>query len=164
MERRERAEEAEREFRERTAKAAAPSEWGLFAGDPVEAVTTTAHYADLTIVGQTDPDDGRSIQGLADSVVLGAGGPVLVWPRTVETELGGCRALAVAAGGAFRGRADVETAEISGTREGSLRVRGTLTVHAAARILSEPLSYAEIEIERGGMVTGGVQSLPEDAE
>ena len=80
MERRERAQEAEREFRERTAKAAAPSEWRLFAGDPIEAVTTNAHYADLAIVGQTDPDDGRSIEGLADSVVLGAGGPVLVWP------------------------------------------------------------------------------------
>ena len=49
-------------------------------GDPVDGVTTSAHYADITIVGQTDTDDENSISGLADSVVLAAGGPVLVWP------------------------------------------------------------------------------------
>jgi len=59
-EQRERAEEVEHEFRERTAKAAVSSEWRPVAGDPVEAVTTSAHYADVSIVGQTDPDDGRS--------------------------------------------------------------------------------------------------------
>ena len=79
---RERAEEAERRFGERMAKAGLPSEWRLFSADSVEAVTTSAHYADVTIVGQTDPEDRRSDQELADSIVLGAGGPVLVWPRT----------------------------------------------------------------------------------
>ena len=86
-EQRERAEEAEHEFRERTAKAAVSSEWRPVAGDPVEAVTTSAHYADIAIVGQTDPGDGRSIEGFADSVVLGAGGPVLVWPYAGSFDL-----------------------------------------------------------------------------
>ena len=76
------AEETERLFTERTAKSTAASEWRLTTGDPVDAVTTSAHYADLTVVGQHDPDDGSSIAGLPDSVVLGAGGPVLVWPYT----------------------------------------------------------------------------------
>ena len=58
-------------------------------GDPVDAVTTSAHYADITIVGQTDPDDGRSASGLADAVVLHGGGPVLVWPYA-----GACHAAA----------------------------------------------------------------------
>ena len=40
----------------------------------------------------------------------------------------------VAAGGVFRGGADVETADISGTVEGSLTVRQNLTVRASARI------------------------------
>ena len=74
------AADAERAFRERTAEKAVPSEWLLQAGDPIEAVTTRAHCADITIVGQSDPDDPRSIRGLADGVVLSAGGPVLVWP------------------------------------------------------------------------------------
>ena len=51
------AEEAERQFAERMAKSTAPSEWRLTTGDPVDAVTTSAHYADIAVVGQTDPDD-----------------------------------------------------------------------------------------------------------
>ena len=62
MERRERAQEAEREFRERTAKAAAPSEWRLFAGDPIEAVTTNAHRG---AGGQRRARRGRSGSRLA---------------------------------------------------------------------------------------------------
>ena len=74
------AEDAERLFTERTAKSTAASEWRLTTGDPVDAVTMSAHYADITVVGQTNPDDRNSVAGMADSVVLGAGGPVLVWP------------------------------------------------------------------------------------
>lgn len=53
---------------------------------------------------------------------------------------------------------------IWGTLEGPLRVRGTLTVRASARIFSETLSYAELEIERGGIVASAVRPLPQDAE
>ena len=83
----ERVEEAEQEFRERTAKAAVSSEWRPVGGDPAKAVTTSAHYADIAIVGQTDPDDSRRLDGFADSVVLGAGGPVLVWPYAGSFDL-----------------------------------------------------------------------------
>ena len=82
----------------------------------------------------------------------------------VETELVDCRVLTVAGDGVFRGAAHVETADISGALEGSLRVRGTLTVRASARILSDSVSYAELEIERGGIVAGAIRLLPEDAE
>ena len=77
---RDRAAHAERAFGERMAQTEVPSEWRLLAGDPIEAVTTSARCADIMIVGQTDPDDPQSIPGLADRVVLSAGGPVLVWP------------------------------------------------------------------------------------
>ena len=66
------AEEAEQQFAERMAKSTAPFEWRLTTGDPVDAVTTSAHYADIAVVGQTDPDDANSLSGMADSVVLGA--------------------------------------------------------------------------------------------
>ncbi|MDE0389332.1 MAG: universal stress protein [Rhodospirillales bacterium] len=82
-------EEVEAQFAERAARTPVPCEWRLMTGDPVDAVTTSAHYADITIVGQTDPDDGRSASGLADRVVLGGGGPVLVWPYA-----GACHATA----------------------------------------------------------------------
>ena len=80
----------------------------------------------------------------------------------VETEIDGCRVLMVAASGVFRGSADVERADISGTVEGSLTVREILTVRASARILSKSISCGELEIERGGTVTGAVRPLLED--
>ena len=82
----------------------------------------------------------------------------------VETEFDGCRVLMVAASGVFRGSGDVERADISGTVEGSLTVREILTVRASARILSKSISYGELEIERGGTVTGTVRPLLEDKE
>ena len=73
--------EAERLFNDRTTRTSTSSEWRLMEGDPADAVTTCARYADITIVGQAGPHDGTAA-GLADSVVLGAGGPVLVWPHS----------------------------------------------------------------------------------
>ena len=83
---------------------------------------------------------------------------------TVETEIHSCRVLTVAASGVFRGSADVERADISGTVEGPLTVRELLTVRASARILSGSLSYGELEIERGGTVSGTVRPRQEEAE
>ena len=49
------AEEGERQFAERMGKTAVPHEWRLMTGDPVDAVTTCAHYADITVVGPDRP-------------------------------------------------------------------------------------------------------------
>ncbi len=81
----------------------------------------------------------------------------------VDTELEGCHVLTVAAGGVFRGSADVETADISGTVEGSLTVRRILTLRAAGRIVAGTTFYGEIEIERGATIIGTLQPLEEEA-
>ena len=80
----------------------------------------------------------------------------------VETEIHGCRVLAVAASGVFRGSVDVERADISGTVAGSLTVRELLTVRASGRILCGSLSYGELEIGRGATLTGTVRPLPDN--
>ena len=72
--------EAEAQFTERMTRTDVLHEWRLLQGNPVEAVTTSARYADITVIGQTDHDDDAGIAGMADSLVLDAGGPVLVWP------------------------------------------------------------------------------------
>jgi len=82
----------------------------------------------------------------------------------VETELDGCRVLIVAGGSVFRGSADVETADIRGTVEGSLTVREMLTVRATARIVSVSVCYGEFELKRGGTVIGTVRPLKDEAE
>ena len=80
----------------------------------------------------------------------------------VQTQLDDCRNLAIPGRGVFRGTADVKTADISCTLQGSLRARGTLTVRASPRIVSESLSFAEFGIERGGRLTGAVWPLADD--
>ena len=82
----------------------------------------------------------------------------------LETDLEGCPVLAVARDGFYRGTADVESADIAGTVEGTLTVRGSLTLRATGRIVSETVSYGELEIERGARVAGTFRPLVDDAE
>ena len=111
------AEEAEERFTERTARTAVRNKWRLMAGDLADAIVTSAHYADIVIVGQTDPKDDDSLGGLADSAVLGAGGPVLIWP--------------------YAGEFDVNAATImlawNGTREAKHALDGALPLMQQAR-------------------------------
>ena len=79
----------------------------------------------------------------------------------LETDIGGCRELTVAAGGIFRGGADVEVADIGGAVEGTLIVHRTLTLRASGRIVSESISYGELELERGGVLIGTLRPLVE---
>ena len=88
----------------------------------------------------------------------------LVVEGVVETDISGCRLLSVAAGGVFRGSADVETADIGGTVEGSLNVRQNLTLRASGRIVAETISCGEIEVERGAKIIGALRPLPDDPE
>ena len=63
----------------------------------------------------------------------------------------------LAATGALKGTAEVEDAEISGTFEGDLTVRGKLTIHASGRVRGN-VTYGEIEIQRGGQISGNVRN------
>jgi cytoskeletal protein CcmA (bactofilin family) len=60
--------------------------------------------------------------------------------------------------GSLKGTAEVEDAEISGTFEGDITVRGKLTVHASGRIRGN-ITYGEIEIQRGGQISGNIRNI-----
>ena len=79
----------------------------------------------------------------------------LVVEGTVKANIKDCRDIAIAEGGLFAGSAVVETAEIRGRFEGELTVKGRLLVCAPGQV-SAKVKYAEIEIERGGRLTGTV--------
>lgn len=100
---------------------------------------------------------GRSIalSGRIDSCEM------LVVEGSVETEMKGCRELEIARTGTFKGNAEVESADISGTVEGTLIVHSILTVRASGRVLGN-ISYGQLEIERGGTLVGDVQPLTDD--
>lgn len=85
----------------------------------------------------------------------------LIVEGTIETEIDGCRELEVARTGVFKGNAEVETADISGSVEGSLTAREILVVRASGRIRGN-ISYGQLEVERGGILVGEVQPCSED--
>ncbi len=68
------------------------------------------------------------------------------------------QALEVTEGGSFNGSIEVDTAEIAGTFEGVVVVRGRLTVRPTGRITGT-VRYGEIEINAGGQVNGELQGM-----
>ena len=67
--------------------------------------------------------------------------------------------LAIAESGQFtEGRAEVEEAEICGLYEGELTVRGRLLVCSTGQVRGI-VRYGELQIERGGRLTGAVSVL-----
>jgi cytoskeletal protein CcmA (bactofilin family) len=79
----------------------------------------------------------------------------LVVEGSVEVALNDCQHLEIAATGMFRGDASVENAEISGQFDGDLTVRGRLFIRASGCV-SGTVTYGEIEIERGGKISGSL--------
>jgi cytoskeletal protein CcmA (bactofilin family) len=86
----------------------------------------------------------------------------LVVEGTVEAQLTGCRTVEIAQSGLFKGSAQIETADISGRFEGDITVTSRLIVRSTGRIVGS-IQYGQIEIERGGVVSGHVEVLPSDA-
>jgi nucleotide-binding universal stress UspA family protein len=71
------------------------TEWREVEGDVADQVSLHARYADLTVIGQTDPDDvplGAS-PDLPERLILGGGRPVLVVPYAGRFETIGRRVL-----------------------------------------------------------------------
>jgi cytoskeletal protein CcmA (bactofilin family) len=80
----------------------------------------------------------------------------LVVEGIVKATLHDCRDMEIAEGGLFKGNASIEDGEISGHFEGELVVSKRLLIRASGHV-SGTISYGEIEIERGGKVSGTFQ-------
>jgi cytoskeletal protein CcmA (bactofilin family) len=65
-------------------------------------------------------------------------------------------------GGVFYGESTTEDADVQGCFEGKLVVRKRLLVRATGRV-SGNISYGEIEIERGGKISGEIDQDAESA-
>ena len=84
----------------------------------------------------------------------------LVVEGRVEAVLNDCRQIDIAASGQFKGSADIESADISGRFDGDLTVHGRLTVRATGKVFGK-VKYGQLEVERGGIISGTLESLPE---
>jgi len=80
----------------------------------------------------------------------------LVVEGSVEATLHECREMQIAENGVFKGNASIEQAEVCGQFEGELTVTKRLFVRATGYV-SGTITYGEIEIERGGKISGLLQ-------
>ena len=84
----------------------------------------------------------------------------LVVEGRVEAVLQDCKNIEIMAPGEFKGAAEVDVADISGRFDGDLSCRQRLIVRAGGKVLGK-IRYGQLEIERGGVLSGEVEVLPE---
>jgi len=80
----------------------------------------------------------------------------LVIEGKVDATLNDVHTVEISETGSFKGSANIEDAEISGLFEGDLVVRNRLVIYATGKVRGK-ISYGEIEIERGGELTGDIK-------
>ncbi len=86
---------------------------------------------------------------------------VLIVEGKVEASLSDCRVMEIAQSGHVKGTAIVDTAEISGEFEGDLTVQKNLIVRATGRLQGN-IRYRELEVERGGSISGTIEAMQRD--
>jgi cytoskeletal protein CcmA (bactofilin family) len=87
----------------------------------------------------------------------------LVIEGRVEASLAESQSIEITATGHFKGTAESDTADVSGHFEGKLMVRKRLTIRASGRVMGE-IRYGEIEIECGGVISGDIRTVADEAE
>lgn len=81
----------------------------------------------------------------------------LVIEGKVDATLNDVHTVEITETGSFKGSAQIEDAEISGLFEGDLVVRGRLVIYGSGKVRGK-ISYGEIEIERGGEISGEIKT------
>lgn len=87
----------------------------------------------------------------------------LVVEGKVEATLTDSRNLEISESGFFKGSASIQEADISGRYQGDLTVSGCLRIRATGSVEGD-VRYGELEIERGGRLSGTVDLDDGDAE
>jgi cytoskeletal protein CcmA (bactofilin family) len=82
----------------------------------------------------------------------------LVVEGRVEASIKDCREIEIAETGTFKGAAEIEVGEISGTFEGSITAHKILVVRSTGRVIGT-IRFSQLEIERGGQIAGDVKVL-----
>ncbi|MBL8839403.1 MAG: polymer-forming cytoskeletal protein [Alphaproteobacteria bacterium] len=71
--------------------------------------------------------------------------------------------LSISESGSFKGVAETDGAEIEGLFRGKMTVRGRLVIKATGRVTGE-VSYGQVEIERGGEISGTIVRIGDGTE
>ena len=134
----------------RPATAPAAPRHGGFAASPAGAPSAA---------GQHDEKGKRRILTVGNDILLKgeiATCDRLVIEGAVDAKLNDVHTVEIAETGSFRGSAEIQDAEISGLFEGELVVRNRLIIYSTGKVRGK-ITYGEIEIERGGELTGEIK-------
>lgn len=85
---------------------------------------------------------------------------ILVVEGTVRASLQDSRRLEISETGVFEGKVEIDVAEIKGRFEGELIARSRLVVRRTGQVIGR-IRYTELEIERGGRVSGDIEEMEE---
>jgi len=122
---------------------------------------TKASSSPVTGVGvEKSNKSGRRVLTVGNDILLKgeiATCDRLVIEGKVDATLNDVHTVEIAETGSFKGSANIEDAEISGLFEGDLVVRNRLVIYATGKVRGK-ISYGEIEIERGGELTGEIKT------
>jgi cytoskeletal protein CcmA (bactofilin family) len=125
----------------RSAAPTAPTAGGAAdAGDPGSTERKLIVGRDISLNGEINACDHLVVEG------------------RVEARLADCKTIEVAAGGTFKGSAEIEQATIGGRFEGDLIVRGRLRLLGDG-IVAGTVRYGELEVEAGGRIVGTLEPL-----
>jgi cytoskeletal protein CcmA (bactofilin family) len=87
----------------------------------------------------------------------------LIVEGTVKATIKGGKVLDITEAGSFTGFVDIETADIAGTFEGDLIVRGKLVVRATANVTGT-LQYGALQVDTGAVINGEMRALPQQQQ
>lgn len=82
----------------------------------------------------------------------------LIVEGNIRAKIEGCENLTIDETGQFEGHASSQNVEVRGRFDGHLAVRGRLLIRASGRV-SGKISYREIDIERGGQISGEISGV-----
>ena len=82
----------------------------------------------------------------------------LVVDGLVDAAVSGVKAIEVTNNGTFKGSAEVDSATISGTYDGDLKVNGHLEITASG-VVTGKVTYKTIAVANGGRLQGAIETL-----
>jgi cytoskeletal protein CcmA (bactofilin family) len=130
--------------------------WKTTEAPPSPAHPSPAHH-------EAEPQS-RTSEADVRTLIIGPGVSVkgeitscnrLIVEGKIEAKLADCPNVIIKEGGVFNGESTTENADVQGCFDGNLVVRGRLLVRASGRV-SGKIAYGEIEIERGGKISGEI--------
>jgi cytoskeletal protein CcmA (bactofilin family) len=130
----------------------------LFGSLPESPPPTVATMGRQQIVVETAVSTDRTLIVGKGMVVAGEINDCdcLIVEGEVDAEVS-CKELKIALGGLFTGKANVINAEVIGRFDGALKVTQRLAVRESGRVSGE-VRYQQVEIERGGQISGHIEA------